>query len=101
VSVVVSVKVRGNTELFRKALVDRADEFSQIGDRARPSGALHHRFGIGDGFVHIVDEWESAEQFQQFFSQPDLQAFMPQVGADLSTPPEITISEAITTPDEF
>lgn len=100
-SVVVTVKVHGDTEAFRKALVDRADEFARIGERARPVGALHHRFGIGDGFVHIVDEWESADQFEKFFSQPDLQAFMPQVGADMSIPPEITVSEAVSSSDEF
>ena len=29
----------------------------------------------------MVDEWETAEQFQQFFSNPDLQAFIGSVGA--------------------
>ncbi len=36
-------------------------------------GAIHHRFGVGDGFVLVVDEWETIEQFQQFFSNPELQ----------------------------
>ena len=49
---------------------------------AQTVGAIHHRFGIGDGFVLVVDEWESAEQFEAFFSNPDLQAFIGEIGAD-------------------
>jgi hypothetical protein len=70
------------------------------GDTARSAGAIHHRFGIGDGFVLIVDEWGSVEQFQQFFSNPELQAFIGSVGA-APAPPEITVSEAVTSSDQF
>ena len=80
-SVLVIGKFQGDTAKFRQALTDRADEFAKITDGARSAGAIHHRFGIGDGFVLIVDEWGSVEQFQQFFSNPDLQAFIGSVGA--------------------
>jgi hypothetical protein len=50
-------------------------EFEKIGDTARAAGGIHHRFGVGDGFVVVVDEWESVEHFQQFFGNPELQAF--------------------------
>lgn len=36
----------------------------------KAAGAIHHRFGIGDGFVAVIDEWESVEHFQKFFSNP-------------------------------
>jgi quinol monooxygenase YgiN len=61
---------------------------------------VHHRFGVGDGFVVVVDEWESVAQFEQFFSDPTLQAFIASTGA-AQAPPEVTISEAITSPDQF
>ena len=48
-------------------------------------------FGIGDGIVVIVDEWETAEQFQQFFSNPELQAFIGTVGGDTSSPPQVIV----------
>jgi quinol monooxygenase YgiN len=50
--------------------------------------------------VVLVDEWESVEQFQQFFSNPDLQAFIGSVGA-APAPPEITVSEAVASSDQF
>jgi hypothetical protein len=40
------------------------------------------------------------EQFQRFFAHADLQAFIGSVGAD-PAPPEITVSEAISSPDQF
>jgi quinol monooxygenase YgiN len=93
-------KFQGDTAKFRQALTDRADEFAKIADTARAAGAIHHRFGVGDGFVVIVDEWESAERFQQFFANPDLQAFIGSVGA-APAPPELTITEAVASSDQF
>jgi heme-degrading monooxygenase HmoA len=100
VSVLIVAKFQGDTAKFRQALAGRGDEFAKIGESARLEGAIHHRFGIGDGFVVVVDEWESAEHFQKFFANPDLQAFIASTGASAG-PPEITITEATPSPDEF
>jgi hypothetical protein len=91
--------VQGDTGVFRQALVDRADEFAAIGERARGAGAIHHRFAIGDGFVVVVDEWETAEQFNAFFGDPQLQQFIGEIGA--AGPPEMLFAEAVSSPDEF
>jgi hypothetical protein len=90
----------GDTDKFQQALVERSDEFSQISDRSREQGALHHRFGIGDGFVLIVDEWQSMADFQNFFVDPQLQDFIGSVGGSTSAP-DITVSEAISSVDQF
>ena len=99
-SVLVLGKFRGDTTTFRKALTDRADEFVKIAEQAKAAGGIHHRFGIGDGFIVIVDEWESADHFQQFFANPDLQAFIGTVGAEPG-PPELTMAECVTSADQF
>ncbi len=99
-SVLVTVKIQGNTATFRQALTDRSAEFVKISASARAAGARRHRFGVGEGFVMVADEWDSAEQFQQFFSNPDLQAFIGTVGAE-PVPPEIIVAEAIDSPDQF
>jgi hypothetical protein len=95
------MKVTGDTAVFRRAIAERASEFAKSGERARGAGAMHHRFGLGNGYVLAVDEWESAEQFEKFFSDPDLQAFIGEIGADTSVPPEIIITEAIESADQF
>jgi hypothetical protein len=99
-SVLVIGKFQGDTAKFRQSLADRADEFAKISAMAQAAGGVHHRFGIGDGFVLIVDEWETVEQFQQFFSDPALQAFIGSVGA-APAPPEITVAEAVVSPDQY
>jgi quinol monooxygenase YgiN len=99
-SVLITGKFQGDTAKFRQALTDRAGEFAKISDTARAEGGLHHRFGIGDGFVVMVDEWETAEQFQRFFANPELQAFIGSIGA-APVPPEITITDAVSSPDQY
>ena len=93
-------KFSGDTATFRKALEERPDEFVAIADRAKQAGCIHHRFGVGDGFVLIVDEGESDEQFQRFFEDPELQEFISSAGA-AAGPPELTFTDAISSPDEF
>ena len=99
-SVLAIAKFQGDTVKFRQSLVDRAGEFAQIVDSSRAAGAIHHRFGVGDGFVMVVDEWESAEHFEKFFADPGLHAFIASVGAD-PAPPEVIIAEAISSADQF
>ena len=99
-SVLVIGKFHGDTAKFRQALTDRAGEFAKITAMARSAGGIHHRFGIGDDYVVIVDEWETAGQFEQFFANPDLQAFIGSVGAD-PAPPQITVAEAVASPDQY
>jgi len=99
-SVLIIGKFQGDTATFRQALADRADEFVKITEDAKAAGAIHHRFGIGDGFMMIVDEWESVDSFQKFFSNPELQHFIGTVGA-APAPPELTIAEAVPSADQF
>ncbi|HEV7168586.1 MAG TPA: antibiotic biosynthesis monooxygenase [Micrococcaceae bacterium] len=100
-SVIVAVKVAGDTSAFRKSLEERAEEYRKIAERSREKGALHHRVAMGDGYILINDEWESAEAFKKFFADPELQAFIGSVGADTSAAPEIIIGESVDSPDKF
>jgi hypothetical protein len=99
-SVLVTVKFPGDTTTFRQALADRVEEFAKLKESAMAAGGIHHRFGIGDGFVLVVDEWESPQQFERFFGDPSLQAFIGTLGA-APVPPEITLTEAVASPDQY
>jgi hypothetical protein len=98
-SVLVIGKFQGDTATFRKSLTERAGEYAKISEQSKAAGALHHRFGIGDGYVVIIDEWETVEQFQQFFGNPELQAFIGSVGG--TGAPELIVSEAVASADQF
>jgi hypothetical protein len=95
-----TMRVSGDTEQFRRFVETQQDRMQSIGDAARSSGCLHHRFGIGDGFVLVVDEWESPEAFQSFFEgNPDIPGVMRDAGA--LGEPEVTFTEAVSTVDQF
>ena len=81
-SVLVTIKMIVDVDTFRRALSERSGEFVKNSERGRESGAVHHQFGVGDGYVLVVDEWESAEKFQAFFSDPELQKFIGEVGGN-------------------
>jgi quinol monooxygenase YgiN len=102
-SVLVIAKFYGDQTQFQNAVSDRADEFRDWSDLSQKQGAIHHRFGLSpDGqSVIVVDEWESEEDFESFFSNPKLQQFIAGIGADMSRPPEITFAKAMESPDQF
>ena len=100
-SVIVAVKVFADTSVFTKSLEERADEYRKIMERGREEGAVHHQFAIGDGFVLVIDEWESAAAFEKFFGDPELQAFMGSIGGDPNVAPEIIVGESVDSPDKF
>jgi hypothetical protein len=98
-SVLVIGKFTGDTAKFRASLTERAAEYEKWGAAAQAAGAVHHRFGIGEGFVVVNDEWPSVEAFEKFFSNPELQAFVGSIGAEGA--PEMMVAEAVASPDQF
>lgn len=100
-SFLITLKVKGDTAAFQKAVAERPEEFDAVVAKAKAAGAVHHRFGVGDGFVHVIDEWDDPEHFQAFFTDPSMQEFIGTIGADTSAEPEITVSQALDTPDQF
>jgi len=100
-SVIATLKIRGDTETFKKALQDRADEFRQMAEQGKAAGALHHQFTVGDGYVLVVDEWESGEAFQKFVNAPQLTEFIGSIGGDTSVAPELAYGDTIDSPDRF
>jgi hypothetical protein len=99
-SVLIVAKFQGDSAKFRQALLERADDFTKFSELSRSAGAIHHRFGVGEGFVIVVDEWETAEQFEAFLANPQLQALIAETGGS-SGPPEVTVTEAVTSADQF
>jgi hypothetical protein len=100
-SFLISAKITGDTEVFQAAARDRVDDFQAVAAKAKAAGAISHRFGVGEGFVHVIDEWETVEGFQGFFGEPSMQEFIATIGADTSVEPDILVSTALNTADSF
>jgi heme-degrading monooxygenase HmoA len=99
-SVVLTMKVPGDTEKFRSFISSEASRLTGIADSARAGGCIHHRFAIGDGYVLVVDEWESAEAFQKFFQDNEqIAEVMREAGAQGE--PEFEFAEAVDSADQF
>ncbi len=98
--VVVIGKFRADVAKFLGVVQTRAADFEAIAAEAKTKGALHHRFVGGDGEVLIIDEWESAEAFQRFFSsQPVIPQIMQEAG--VQGPPEFSFYSSLASPDLF
>jgi hypothetical protein len=101
-SVLIAVRIAGDTDKFRSFVADEgnADRMKSIADAGREQGAIHHRFAVGDGFVLVLDEWESPQQFQQFFEgNEEIEAVIRDSGGQ--GPPDVTVAEAVDSPDQF
>ena len=98
-SVLVVMKVPGDTKTFESFMAANRDRVLELTERSKAEGCRAHRFAIGDGYVVVVDEWETAEQFQGFISAPELQEVMGQMGANGE--PEITFADPKGFPGEF
>jgi quinol monooxygenase YgiN len=99
VSVLVVMRVPGDTAQF-ESYMDANPEFIQgLTDQAKASGCLSHRFAVGDGEIVVVDEWETGPQFEAFISAPELQQTMAAMGAQGE--PQVTIADPKGFPGEF
>ena len=47
---------QGDTTQFRRFLAGNPDRLRKRVESARASGAVHHRFGVGDGFLAVIDD---------------------------------------------
>jgi heme-degrading monooxygenase HmoA len=62
----------------------------EITEDTKGSGIIHHKFVAGDGEVLVIDEWETAEQFQGFFEgNPKVERVTSLIG--VTGPPEVSI----------
>jgi hypothetical protein len=80
-----------------EGLHSNAKFLEEITESTRGAGMLHHRFVSGDGELMVIDEWETAEQFQSFFDgNPKVAEVMASIG--MTGPPEITVFGSIDAP---
>jgi len=101
-TVLVTLRITGDPIRIEQALKSDPERLMEIAERAKAKGALHHRFyANADGSeALVVDEWESAEAFQQFFGEsPDIGAMMGEAG--VTSEPEAKFFHRLDTPDQF
>jgi hypothetical protein len=99
-SIFMILRVPGNPDALEQYANANADMMQRIAEAGRAAGATRHAFAGGDNEILVIDEWPSAEAFQQFFdTQPEIPRLMQEGGAQGA--PEISIYRKLDTPDEF
>jgi hypothetical protein len=80
-----------------EGLRSQAEFLETITDSTKRSGMLHHRFVAGYGELMVIDEWETAEQFQSFFDgNPQVEQVMTSIG--MTGSPDVSVFESIDAP---
>ena len=98
-TVLVTMKVEADTDQFRRFLAQDPERLQEFAASAQAAGAIHHRFGLGDGYFVVVDEWDSVESFQSFMSRDEITAILRDTGA--RSAPEIDITQVVVSPDQL
>lgn len=74
-----------------------ADFLEKITESTKGTGMLHHRFVAGEGELMVIDEWDTAQEFQSFFEgNPQVEQVMTSIG--MTGPPEVMTFESIDAP---
>ena len=101
-SVIMTMKVRGDVRKLEERAAADPDAMRGIAEHAKKHGLIAHRFyGTDDGQIMVVDEWPSAEDFQSFFEHvgPQVQKLMDAAG--VTKEPEITFWRKLDTGDDL
>lgn len=101
-AVLMTLQLVGDPARIEQALTSDPERLKAVSERAKGKGALHHAFyanADGSG-VLVVDEWESAEGFQQFFAESqEIGEMMAEAG--VTSQPQPVFWNALDTPDRF
>jgi hypothetical protein len=99
-SVIVTGRVEVDPGIMKKLMDERPDDFRTVMKESKKRGAIHHQFVAESGAVRILDEWDTAEHFYEFFaSQPIIADLMSSAG--VTSPPTFNTYEVMRSPDQF
>jgi hypothetical protein len=75
----------------------QAEFLEEITESTKAGGLHRHQFAAGDGELVVIDEWETAQQFQSFFDgNPKIAEVMSSIG--MTGPPVVTVYESMDAP---
>ncbi|WP_210505735.1 antibiotic biosynthesis monooxygenase [Naasia sp. SYSU D00057] len=74
--VIMRARVEGDPEELAQRYADDPEMLAALQRAGQPEGVLRHRTYASDGELIVVDEWESAEQFQAWMNNPEVQRIL-------------------------
>lgn len=80
-----------------EGLRENAEFLEEISVSTKDAGLIHHQFVSGAGELMVIDEWETAEQFHNFFEgNPKIAHVMTSIG--MTGTPEVSVFTSIDAP---
>ncbi len=101
-AVLMTLRLQGDPDRIEQALTSDTARLQGVADRAKQKGAIRHRVfaHAAGGEVLVVDEWDTAENFQQFFAETsEIGEMMAEAG--VTGQPEPQFWRVLDTPDQF
>ena len=101
-SVIVTLRVKGDPNQLEQRAAGDPDGMRSLADRAKQRGVIAHRFyGSEEGDIMVVDEWPDQESFRSFFqeSQSEIEPMMRDIGA--TSEPEVRFWRKLDSRDEI
>ena len=101
-SVILTLRVKGDPQKFEQAAQGNPDRIQGILDQAKQNGLIAHRFyGSDSGNIMVIDEWPDAESFRRFWESAggDVGPFMADAGVTEEPQPEFW--QKLDTGDEY
>jgi hypothetical protein len=100
-SVIVTLRMKGDPKRLEEIAAESPDRVGGIAERAKEHGVIGHRFyGSNDGQIMVIDEWPDEQSFQTFFEEqaPQIQPLMQDSGVEGE--PELTFWHKLESHDE-
>jgi heme-degrading monooxygenase HmoA len=99
-TVLMLLRVKADARRLEEIARTDPDRLLSISRRGESRGVTRHRFFATDDEVFVVDEWPTAEAFQQFMADsPEIQALMADAGA--TEAPSITFARKLDLGDDI
>lgn len=99
-SVLVTIRGKGDAMKLEAMAAADSSRFASVADHGKTMGATYHRFYATDDEILVVDEWQDIESFQAFFgSTPEIPVIMAEAG--MTEPPEVTFWRRLDLGDEI
>jgi hypothetical protein len=101
VSTIVIAKYRGDPARFERLVKSKEEDFIAVARARMSKGCISHRYAVSDGAVYVMDEWPSADSYNDRWETSQGWPHQIAMEAGLEEPPEITYLRVIPDPGAF
>jgi len=94
-STIVIAKYQADPDRFKKLVKSQDIDFTVVARSRLAKGCISHRYAVGDGVVYVIDEWPSADAYNERLQNEQGWPHEVAVEAGLQEPPEVTFMEVV------